>query len=299
LEVVTVHKRFKKSSKADHSLRHGDALVGLTRKQIASFSWAPAAQHSFLEEKIRHLLEFVTRQRQEILNARENTPYGQLAQELGVADGRLSLFRTIGDAAIAAFFSVEKPKRREEDRKRLLAILEVDLRSRGSIAVNGEVVIAIQTLRKGPRGVAPFHWEIEFPEVFTTDESGNVTGGFDAILGNPPFMGGKRISTAFGDCYRDWLKELHEGASSNSDLVGHFFRRAFSLLRQNRCFGLIATNTIAQGDTRFSGLRWICRNGGTIYRARKRLKWPGESAVVVSVVAANSSDCHSGSEDEF
>lgn len=48
--------------------------------------------------------------------------------------------------------------------------------------------------------------------------------------------------------------------------------------------GLIATNTIGQGDTRSTGLRWICTNGGTIYRATKRLKWPGEAAVVVSVV---------------
>jgi hypothetical protein len=48
--------------------------------------------------------------------------------------------------------------------------------------------------------------------------------------------------------------------------------------------GLIATNTIGQGDTRSTGLRWICKNGGTIYRATKRLKWPGEAAVVVSVI---------------
>ena len=76
-------------------------------------------------------------------------------------------------------------------------------------------------------------------------------------------------------------------------------------------FGLIATNTIGQGDTRASGLRPILaarapwpegkltakrvaeleardadrsRFGGTITRAVKRLKWPGEAAVVVSVV---------------
>ncbi|NJL84147.1 MAG: hypothetical protein HC890_16730 [Chloroflexaceae bacterium] len=48
--------------------------------------------------------------------------------------------------------------------------------------------------------------------------------------------------------------------------------------------GLIATNTIAQGDTRTTGLRWICQYGGTIYNAQKRLKWPGLAAVVVSVI---------------
>jgi len=73
-------------------------------------------------------------------------------------------------------------------------------------------------------------------------------------------------------------------ANNNSDLVAHFFRRAFTLLRKSGCFGLIATNTIAQGDTRSTGLRYICQNGGTIYNAQKRFKWIGLAAVVVSVV---------------
>ena len=49
-------------------------------------------------------------------------------------------------------------------------------------------------------------------------------------------------------------------------------------------FGLIATNTIGQGDTRATGLTTIIGDGGAILRATRRLKWPGEAAVVVSVV---------------
>ena len=70
----------------------------------------------------------------------------------------------------------------------------------------------------------------------------------------------------------------------NADLVAHFFRRAFNLVRVNGILGLIATNTIAQGDTRTSGLRWICENGGTIYNAHRRFSWPGLATVVVSIV---------------
>ena len=51
----------------DHSLRHGDALVGLTRKQIASFNWAPAEQQSFLEEEIRKRIDRATQYRERIL----------------------------------------------------------------------------------------------------------------------------------------------------------------------------------------------------------------------------------------
>ncbi len=64
----------------------------------------------------------------------------------------------------------------------------------------------------------------------------------------------------------DWLKEIHPESHGNADLVAHFYRRSFDLLRKGGTFGLIATNTIAQGDTRSTGLRWISKNGGEIYR---------------------------------
>ena len=76
----------------------------------------------------------------------------------------------------------------------------------------------------------------------------------------------------------------HAESHGNSDIVAHFFRRAFNLVRKGGAVGLIATNTISQGDTRSTGLRWICKSGGAIYKARRRINWPGEAAVVVSVV---------------
>ena len=268
----------------DHSLRHGDALVGLTRKQIASFNWIPAAQQSFLEEKIRQLVEFVSRQRREILEARENTPYAQLEQELTVADDQLSLPRMIGDAAIAAFFSAEKPKQREEARNRLLACIEADLKKQGFISVRGEVDRAIHALRKGANGITPFHWELEFPEVFTADGKGDVTGGFHVIVGNPPFLGGARISTNFGMAYFSYLTTSYSPAGHQCDLVGYFFRRAFTLAAKGGTLGLVATKTIAQGDTRDGALEPILANGGSIFSAARRLKWPGEAAVYVSPI---------------
>ena len=67
--------------------------------------------------------------------------------------------------------------------------------------------------------------------------------------------------------------------------MAHFFRRAFDLLRDGGAFGLIATNTIGQGDTRETGLAEILKAGGTITRAVKRYQWPNESAaVIVSIV---------------
>ena len=92
------------------------------------------------------------------------------------------------------------------------------------------------------------------------------------------------MAAGHAEGYLDWLKTIHEESHGNADLVAHFFRRAFNLLRSGGAFGLIATNTIGQGDTRSTGLRWICNHGGMIYAAIRRKKWPGQAAVIVSVV---------------
>ena len=138
---------------------------------------------------------------------------------------------------------------------------------------------AVGELRSGQHPVTPFHWEIEFPEIFEGEMP-----GFDAIVGNPPFAGRNSLISANRDGYLDWVKDIHRDSNGNADLVAHFFRRAFNLVRKHGTFGLIATNTIGQGDTRSTGLRHICTNQGTIYAASRRYKWPGQAAVVVSIV---------------
>ena len=111
-----------------------------------------------------------------------------------------------------------------------------------------------------------------------------TTQGFNAMVGNPPFAGKNTLLASQGERYVDWLKTIHEGSHGNSDLVAHFYRRAYTLLRSGGAFGLLATNTVAQGDTRSTGLRWICSHEGVIYDATRRYKWPGLAAVVVSIV---------------
>jgi hypothetical protein len=123
-----------------------------------------------------------------------------------------------------------------------------------------------------------FHWFIEFPEVFEH-------GGFDCILGNPPFLGGLKISTNYGSTYLHYLQSRFAPARGTCDLVGYFFRRVFSLINDNGHFGLIATNTIAQGGTREGSLEPISAQGGEITFAVRSMKWPGLAAVSVSLVA--------------
>lgn len=119
----------------------------------------------------------------------------------------------------------------------------------------------------------PNHWIIEAPDV-TVDR-----GGFDAIVGNPPFLGGKKISGAMGPNMREWLvNAVAGGRTGNADQVAYFFLRGHVLLSRNGTLGLIATNTIAQGDTREVGLDQMVASGFTITRAIRSRKWPATSA---------------------
>ena len=258
----------------DHALRHGDSLVGLSRKQIEVFHWdrgAGKTDQGFETTEVHRQIAKVAQLRRRIREAGDEVADRELHDwwdEARFELGKISLF---ADLVTAAFFEGSKPKERETKRVGYAtAVFE------GKAEQHRDW---LEEQRRADPPLAPFHWEIEFPEVFDRENP-----RFDAIVGNPPFLGGKRISTVLGPGYRDWLASIHLASNSNADLVAHFFRRVFDLIRSSGAFGLIATNTIAQGDTRASGLRWICENGGEIYRARRRVKWPGQAAVVVSIL---------------
>ncbi|WP_235733206.1 DNA methyltransferase [Mycolicibacterium neoaurum] len=118
----------------------------------------------------------------------------------------------------------------------------------------------------------PNHWVIEAPDVVVEH------GGFDAIVGNPPFLGGQKLTGALGADIRDWLVNILAGGTRGSaDQVAYFFLRAQELLFPAGTMGLIATNTIAQGDTRAVGLDRMVEAGFTIARAIQSRSWPAES----------------------
>ena len=267
----------------DHALRHGDSLVGLSRKQIEAFHWdpdAPRFQAGFETMQVREHVAKVAELRRRIREADERVSDWELRDMWYEAQFELGKVRLFGDLVLAAFFEGESPKEREAKRSEY-----------ASAIVSGEgdrYRSQLEQWRHAERPLAPFHWDIEFPEVFARENP-----GFDAIVGNPPFLHGKKISGHLGEAYRDWLKATHKETIANSDLVAHFFRRAFACIRESGTFGLVATNTISQGDTRATGLRYICQHGGNIFTATKRVKWLGTAAVTVSTVHVIKGTCFS------
>jgi len=259
----------------DHALRHGDSLVGLSRKQIEAFHWdpdAPRFQAGFETMQVREHVAKVAALRQRIRAADEHVSDWELRDLWDEAQVEIGKIRLFGDLVIAAYFNGEKPKERAAKR-----------REYADAVVSGEAERNrgwLEDWRHAQQPLAPFHWEIEFPEVF-----GHERSGFDAIVGNPPFLGGPQLSESLGGpLYQEWLKECHSGAFGNADLCAYFFRQAFAMICETGTLGLLATNSISEGGTRTTGLQSILAAGGVIYKANRSLRWPGEAAVYVSVV---------------
>jgi hypothetical protein len=260
----------------DHALKHGDSLVGLTKEQIRSFSWKSQREpKDLLLQGLDSSVVIAETFRTEIHKDIEQN-YSDKKIRLEKADLAVATLRLAGNLTLAAYFGYSRNDEREVTVKLFRRQLEDSLTDANLLV---QLKDRVGSLGAGTTTIFPFHWELEFPEIFDRDNP-----GFDAIVGNPPFLGGRRLTAVIGESYRDWLAELHEGSSGNADLCAHFFRRAHSLVRQEGYWGLLATKTIAQGDTRTTGLYWISRSGGTLFRAVRRKRWPGEASVIVSLI---------------
>jgi hypothetical protein len=72
----------------------------------------------------------------------------------------------------------------------------------------------------------------------------------------------------------------HGVRGTNTDLIAYFALRVHALLNRSGQAGLVATNSIAQGDTREIGLDQIVAAGTEIRQAIKSKPWPSKSATL-------------------
>ena len=275
----------------DHALRHGDALIGLDRDGIAALRWAPATGTAQLAlPLLRGPIARAAVERRRIRDTLGDEGEDVLRPLLTRADGILSDIRLMGDAVCAAFFAHADgtASAKRSSRAQALGALEGAYLQAGEAWRVALTAGPAMRARMATAGHAwhPFHWDIEFPEVFERDNP-----GFDAVLGNPPYAGLNTYKAGNAPSFPEWLQAIHPDAHGNADLSAHFFRLGYKLLRHGGCLGFVATNTIAQGDTRESGLRALLREGATIASATRRIRWPGDAAVVVCVVQVTKGKC--------
>ena len=261
----------------DHALKCGDSLVGMERSEIEAALKGASLQR---ELQINYIEEVRQQEARSFAlfhaDSRSDADDEQKRKALEEWNASTAYLRTVGDFLVAAFFNGKKPKDREEIKK---LYLEATLNHSSAAALEEELAEPLKRLREGEEGIQPLHWELAFPDVFSRQRS-----GFDAFVGNPPFLGALKISAAFGNKYLLWIQDKWRPSDGIVDLCAYFLRLAYDFLAAEGCAGFITTNTICQGDTRRASLSFICSSNGNIYSAQKRKRWPGMASVIVSTV---------------
>ena len=108
----------------------------------------------------------------------------------------------------------------------------------------------------------------------------------DVVIGNPPFLGNRKIRNELGDCVAETLPKLYRKiVRGKPDLVCYWFAKAGKLVAEKKIqrVGLVATNSI-RGGTNRNVLKFIL-DTGTIFEAWSDEPWTIEGAAVrVSIV---------------
>lgn len=302
----------------DHKIKCGDAIVGLAHKEELERGIAEEAFKALPGDDKSITTLFRNRNRDEIKKKDQVTlDYSDNVNEsVSKAIEQFQLFKNLPERTPEEIEAKQKKfaelnKGTNYARLKSLADMQVAQFFIPKTGDNKGYICTDATYRKYlrektlPTGMPPakaealaqekgfFHYFLEFPEVFAASRNPEgiegSQGGFDCILGNPPFLGGQKLSGNFGDNFLEFIKYQFAPIGA-VDLVTYFFRRSYDIIKNRGFQSLISTNTIAQGRARVDGLDVIKKNGGSINHAVKSMKWPGVAAVEVSLVTVAKMD---------
>lgn len=255
----------------DHALKCGDSLVGADEDMYRKWAYSlKGAQYTLYLSTLDEMLEAARQKRKElerfvVLDVRDAEHKARLLKE---ADDAMAHIKLGCNLLVGVRLLGLKAAEQEE----LLAHFLWDY-----VAGLPMISLAAQQALAAANKEHIFHWSFEFPEVFER-------GGFNSFIGNPPFLGGTKVSTIFGSGYLKYLQNNYPSFKGRADLCTLFFIRSFALLQTNGRFGLLATNSIIQGDSKVASIDYINTNGGEFTKVVPSQAWPGEATVFVSIL---------------
>ncbi|MCG3142463.1 MAG: hypothetical protein HDKAJFGB_03931 [Anaerolineae bacterium] len=263
----------------DHAFKCGDSLLGITSlEQLENFSLRPGGgkQQAFATLNLwRHIEE--AKKKRELLEAMPSDTPEQIAAKAALyAEAEESVAKLSAAADVLVAFELQALEGRAYEAAKISAADQL-------LSIWSKGVVELQELsREKCKGRHFFHWTIEFPEIFSN-------GGFSAFVGNPPFLGGKQISSTLGADYWNYLRMTFPRISGNMNYVGLFPRRSAMLMNpEGAMAGLISAKGIAEGDTREGSLVPLLENGYVISWAITALPWPGTADVFISALCFTS-----------
>jgi len=272
----------------DHNLRCGDTLLGIHRlDQLTELNMTPGekGQQRLFGKNIELAVHeaFILRQQLREIPIRDIHDVEAMARLDADSRRRLDVPEKISDAFIGEVFRNGGSGQTLESAIASLVIQAVqaidgDGGALEAIIARTKSALSVE-LPAGKKIIRPFHWPLEFPEVFVGDST-----GFDAVISNPPYLGGKKISAQQGDKYRAYLAQyVGFGRKGSADLSVYFLLRACAI-SDKKAIGYLTTNSISDGDNRVVGLDHISQDGFSVISATKDLPWPGKANLSVTIL---------------
>ncbi|HOV77598.1 MAG TPA: hypothetical protein PLS24_06195 [Sedimentisphaerales bacterium] len=216
----------------DHNLRCGDSLLGIHRlDQLTKFRKNPDdgkyRQIMFFQDRIKTAVAEAVEMRNRLRTVpiRDVRDVYTMARLDAEARKKLKAIELVADAMIGAVLRANGNTRAINSALDSLAMqagqyLNGDEEAGEELSALAREALSID-LPPGKPPRRPFHWPLEFPEVFAEGR-----GGFDAMIGNPPYL--------FGEFRPRVISGLYSLAKGQWDLCWLFVERALSLLSSNK-----------------------------------------------------------------
>ena len=257
----------------DHAFKCGDSLLGITSlEQLENFSLKPGGgkQQAFGTLDLWRHIDEATKKREALESMPSDTPEQVVVKAALYAEAEEVVSKLNATADVLVALELKGLQGRAYEAERETCADQIMSYWAGGVAE----LKGYARQRLGDHHC--LHWAIAYPEII-----GN--GGFDAFVGNPPFMGGHRITGSLGTEYREYLIEvIARKLRGHADFCVYFLLRVGSLLKPNGLIGYVTTNTIAQGDSREVGLDQLVSAGYSISRAVSSRAWPGNANLEVA-----------------
>lgn len=231
----------------DHHLRVGNSLIGAKLADLGSlskgktskqflFSFGPDLPKAVSEaiRTLKEIGEIESRDIQIVKNKEERWRKEVLE--------KLEPYRTIADLWTMSFLDM---KIDEETYCKLAGLLSENPKPRTKKAKDlKQKISSYNSYLKTAEEKKFFHWEFEFPEVFfNEDGTPKENPGFDAVIGNPPYVDSENMTKNMPE-QREVINKFYIAAKGNWDLYIIFIEQGLNTLKHSGIISYIVPNKL-------------------------------------------------------
>jgi type I restriction-modification system DNA methylase subunit len=233
---IATASRDKALNFLNHHLRVGNSLVGTWTQDLPS---PPGAKKSStetmdafecaVEQNMKALVAYFRNIEDAPSDTKEDVD--KKDDEYGEFVRQVEPYRNLADIRTRFYFGIAVSDRDYSDFRDILL-----LSNRVSEETRERLSGRVKTDAKPLPGF-PFHWDLEFPEVFFKEDP-----GFDAVVGNPPYIRQERLKSQ-----KPFLKTF-PCFHGTADIYVYFYTQGLRLLRKGGFLGFISSNKFMRAE---------------------------------------------------